>query len=293
MKRPLLTALLAAALASTSAPLLAAEPVSTRPAAASAQAAVDPAAQIRRWGRLFRHNDVSGLAQAAVPPPMWEEIRLAYELAQLEPTRDVDRAGFADALARFADPGAVDILMAEIEPQLDRARPQLPGAMLLAFGAMHVAVNAPDSGLDEAQRGMLRDAIPGVQAWISRTDFLNPATMRQALTLVTDAVRHTGIRDLDELKAMPLEATLDHAGPVLAAAKQALRLYGLDLDAVVDTLRVDVLAADADHARVRTTVTVFGAPVWIEHDLVQVEGRWYGKHAARQWRGRHSIVTLN
>ena len=59
-----------------------------------------------------------------------------------------------------------------------------------------------------------------------------------------------------------------------------MQLYGIDLDAVVDSMQVDVLENDGQVARVRTTVTLFGAPVWHEHELVLVEGRWYGKHAA-------------
>ena len=35
----------------------------------------------------------------------------------------------------------------------------------------------------------------------------------------------------------------------------------------------------ADTAHVRATVTVFGAPVQGEFDLVLVEGHWYGKHS--------------
>ena len=76
---------------------------------------------------------------------------------------------------------------------------------------------------------------------------------------------------------------LHRAGTVLTAAKQAVRLYGIDLDAVADSLHVEVLAIDGETARVRTTITLFDAPVWAEHDLVLVEGRWYGKQAMIHW----------
>ena len=137
---------------------------------------------------------------------------------------------------------------------------------------------------------VLQAALPGVQQWASSTDFLSSATMRQALTLLVDAARRTGINDLDQIKALPLEGVLDRATPVLAAAKQAVRLYGLDLDAVADSLQVEVLEIDTERARVRTTVTLFGAPVWHEHDLQLVEGRWYGKHAAIQIGGDADVA---
>ena len=40
---------------------------------------------------------------------------------------------------------------------------------------------------------------------------------------------------------------------------------------------------DGSTARVRTTVTVFNAPIATEHDLVLLEGRWYGKEAAENF----------
>jgi hypothetical protein len=202
-----------------------------------------------------------------------------FELKRLDPTSEEDRAEFAEKIGKFTGPHAVEDLMVEIEPKLEQARPQAAGALLMAFGAMQMAVNSPESELTDEQRAALRSALPGIQQWASTTDFLSSDTMRQALNLLTDGVRRTGISDLDQIKALPLEAVLDRAGTVLLAAKDAVRLYGIDLDAVADSLQVEVLEIEGERARVRTTVTLFNAPVWHEHDLVLVEGRWYGKHA--------------
>jgi hypothetical protein len=281
MNRSLLTAaLLAAGLAVAPASLPARE---APPIASAARISTpDPAVQIRHLGRLFRAGDLAGLAQGLVPPATWEEIRLAYELKQLDGVDDHERAAFAEQLDRIAGMDAVDRLMAEIEPQLEKARPQAAGALLLGMGAMQVALASPDSDFTESQRAALQSALPGIQRWAGSTDFLSSHTLRQALTLLTDAVRRTGVTDLDQLKQLPLESALDRAGMVFAAAKDAVRLYGVDLDAIADSLQVEVLEVDGDSARVRATVMLFGAPVWSEHDLVLVEGRWYGKDAVRR-----------
>lgn len=263
------------------APLHAAEPPRTVQAASTA--APDPAQQIEDLARLFRAGDLVALAQAVVPPTQWERLKLVYELKRMEPISDEDRAEFAEKLARVTAPDAVDTLMMEIEPELEKARPQVPGALLMGFGAMQLAVASPESELTEEQRAVLQDALPGIQHWASSTDFLSSTTMRDALTLLTDAARRAGIQNLDQLKALPLEEVLHRAGTVLAAAKEAVRLYGIDLDAVADSLQVEVLAIDGETARVRTTITLFDAPVWTEHDLVLVEGRWYGKQAMIHW----------
>jgi hypothetical protein len=269
--------LLVAGVAAAVVPLSAAaqQPATARTASYTV---ADPARQIEDLGRLFRNGDLAGLAQALVPPSKWEEARLAYELNQLEPISDEDRAAFAEKLQRYTGPGAVDLLMAEIEPELEKARPQAPGALMMAMGAMHVAVTSPESKLTDEQRVALQNALPGVQQWATSTDFLSSDTMRQALSLLTNAARGIGINDIDQLKALPLETALNRARPLLVAAKQAVRLYGIDLDAVADSLQVEVIEINGDIARVRTTVTLFDAPVWAEHELVLVEGRWYGKH---------------
>ena len=285
MKRKVLTlALLAAGLiGGASTVLLAQAPVAAPKAQVVVPAGVpDPATQIENWARLFRAGNVSALAQALVPPSKWDKLRRTYELKRLEPTSAEDRAEFTEKLEQVLAPDAVDRYMAEIEPELEKARPQAAGAMLMAFGAMQLAVTSPESKLSDEQRAVLQAALPGVQEWASGTDFLSSDTMRQALTLLTDAARRTGLTDLDQIKALPLEGVLDRVTPLLAAAKQAVRLYGLDLDTVADSLQVDVLEIDGVRARVRTTVTLFGAPVWHEHELQLVEGRWYGKDAVIQ-----------
>jgi len=252
--------------------------------AAASTSVPDPSVQIEEMARLFRNNDLMGLAQAAIPASKWEQFRSLYDLKRTEPVSDDEREKFAEQIDRIAGPDAVDKLMAEIEPKLEENRPKLPGAMLMGFGALQMAINSEDSELTPEQRESLRQAFPGIQQWANDTDFLSSDKMRQALTLVSDAVRNAGVMDLDQLRALPLETALQRGGDVLSAAKRAVGLYGIDINAIADTLKVETLEIDGDTARVRATVTVFNAPFSIEYDLVLVEGRWYGKDAAEHIR---------
>jgi hypothetical protein len=257
----------------------------------AARSAPDPAQQVLEMARMLRSNDLVGLVQAAVPPRAYEEMRTAYELHRIEPTSESDRAEFAEKLAKLAAPDAVDQLMVEIEPKLVEARPKAPSAILMGLGAAQLALLSDESDLTDDQREALQRALPGFQDWVTSTDFLSSTSLREALTLVTDAVRSTGIRDIDQLKSMSLEQAIAQAETVLAASKQALLIYGLDLDAIADSMQVEVVSMDATTARVRTTVTVFDAPIFAEQDLVLLDGRWYGKQAAEHWSthlARHS-----
>ncbi|MCB1611909.1 MAG: hypothetical protein KDI60_09165 [Xanthomonadales bacterium] len=283
MKRNLLSmSLMLASLFGAAQPLLAQEPAQVRAISASTSIP-DPAVQIRAAATLLRNNDLMGLLRATVPPSQLQLLRQGYDEGRSQPISDEDRAEFEEAIAKFTAPDAVERLMQEIEPKLVEARPQAPGAIMMGLGAMQMALSSPDAELTEEQRAALRQAMPGLQRWLTSTDFLSSLSMRQALTLVTDAIRGTGLDSIDELRMLSLEEALAQAGSVLASAKQAVRIYGLDLDAIADTLAVEVLAIEGDTARVRTTITVFDAPISKEVELVLVEGRWYGKDAVKHF----------
>ncbi|MBD8526689.1 hypothetical protein [Pseudomarimonas arenosa] len=284
MKQKLLSiALVAAGALAASSPFWA-EPTQAASAYSASTNAPDPARQIQDWARLFRTGNVPALARAVVPESRWDQLVAAYELQKLHPLSERDRAQYAEKISRLTAPDAVEQLMVEIEPKLEEARPQAPGALMMGMGALQLAATSPESELTDEQRQALQNAIPGIQDWANRTDFLDSTTMRQALGLITEAARRARLDNLDEIRGLPLEAALDRASTMLAAAKQATRLYGLDLDQIADSLTVDVLEMHGESARVRTTIVLFDAPVSFEHDLELVEGRWYGKEAARHLR---------
>jgi hypothetical protein len=247
--------------------------------------------QLQDLVRQFRSNDLAAIVRGSLPPAHYQTLLDKYEEARSKPISDKDRADFAEGLQKLIAPDAVDQLMAEIEPKMRERAVQSEGMILMGLGAMNMAVTSPDSDLTEEQRAMLKRALPGIEAWVIETDFFSVDTLRQALTLVADAARRTGISDLDQIRMLSFEQLLAHGGRMLGAGKQAVKLYGIDLDAIVSTARMEVLEVEGDEARVRTTVTVFDAPLHFEQSLVLVEGRWYTKEAARDWnrhvRGGH------
>lgn len=280
MKRSLLSLSLMLASLCAAQPLLAQE--APLPASSASVAAPDPALHIREAARLLRGNDLAGLVRAMMPAAKFQEVREAYELARAKPITDEQRADFAEKIGRLTAPNAVDVLMAEIEPKLEEARPQAAGAIMMGIGAAQMALASPEAELTEEQRAALRAALPGIQEWVTTTDFLSSDTARQALTLVADAARATGISNLDQARMLSFEEVLAKAGNMLAAGKRAVRLYGLDIDAILASTQVEVLEIVGTTARVRTTVTVFDAPLSKEIELVLVDGRWYGKDAVEK-----------
>ena len=279
MKRLVLSLALAVA-SSVSVPVFAQLSV----AAAAAQAATDPAIQILEMAEQFRRNDVAALVSGGLPPDKYDELLAEYERERLEPISDADRAEFLEGVGRLTAEGAVDRLMEEITPKLQEGEAQSAGLTLMAIGALNMAVTSPESDLSVEQREQLRMALPALEHWLSVTDFFSPELARSALTALAEGVRKTGVDSLDTLRSLSLEQVMGRAGQMLAAGKEAARVYGIDLDAIASTLEVEVLELAGDTARVRTTIEVFNAPIASEHELVRIGGRWYGKQASGHWQ---------
>lgn len=245
--------------------------------AASAAYAPDPARQALDVVRLLRNNDLGGALVASLPPQRYAELRAEFEEQRRKPISDAQRAEFEEKLARITAPDAVDSFMAELEPRLQQLGLQAEGGILMALGGLHMAVNSPQSDLTDEQRATLRQMLPGLERWIIGTSFFSRDSARSAITLLVDAARGTGVRSLDELRALPLEDALAHAGRIFGASKQALRVYGIDVDEILASARFEVLDIEGEKARIRAEVTVFGAPVAREHSLVLINGRWYSE----------------
>jgi len=267
---------------------------SVNPASRSvSQSIPDPALQIRDLARVFRANDLGGLVNALVPPSQYQVMRQAYEMQRLQPITPAERKKFSEGIAKLTDANAVDKFMLEIEPKLVEARPKAMGALLIGMGALQVALASDDSELTAEQRAALQSAMPGIQKWAAETDFLSSISMRQAFSLLSDAARNTGVRSIDELKMLSFEQALSKAGTLLAASKQALYLYGLDVNAIADSLQVQVLKQEGKSARVRTTITIFDAPISSEMDLVLLEGRWYSKTSIAKLNAHSKEIAAN
>jgi hypothetical protein len=257
------------------------------------QSIPDPALQIRDLARVIRANDLASLMRAVVPPSHYQLMRQSYELQRLKPITPAERSKFSEGIAKLTDANAVDKFMLEVEPKLIEARPKAAGALLIGLGALQVALASDDSELTPEQRAALQSALPGIQKWAASTDFLSSLFMRQAFSLLADAARNTGVRSLDELKMLSFEQALAKAGTLFAASKQALYIYGLDLNAIADSLKVETLNLAGETARVRTTITLFDAPISGELDLVLLEGRWYSKDSVAKLNAHAKQIARN
>jgi hypothetical protein len=70
-------------------------------------------------------------------------------------------------------------------------------------------------------------------------------------------------------------------GIALAGTKDLLKVYGLDVDAMLDGVAAELVAAEGDTARVKVSYPLQGKTVSFEMDMVKRDGAWYGATAIR------------
>jgi len=251
------------------------------PAAVAAPAkAAGPAQQLQEMSKALKNNDLAAIVKGALPPDQYKQMKAEYDKSRAEPVTEEQRKEFTDQLNKLTGPTAIDDLMAQIEPQLAEVKPQAQGMIMMGLGAAQSTLaSEDDSKLTAEQKATLTAMMPEVQKWAMSTDFFDAAKIRQSLTLVSDAVKKSGITSLDDMRKLEFEQMLVKASAVFGAVKQSLALYGLDLNAMADSVKVEVLTEQGDSARVKTSMSFFGAPISTESDLVKIDGRWYGKDA--------------
>lgn len=257
----------------------AATTASTAAAAPAAAPATSPAASVNATSAALKAGDLNAMAKAVLPPSYYEKAKAKFEeeMASKE-IGDAERQQFAQTIAQISGPGAVDTLMAQIEPQLAAMTPQIKAGLTMGLGAVQMQLSsAENTELTDTQKQQAQAVLSAVQGWAMQTDFADAGKLRAALTHVSEAVTATGITTLDQVHALKFEEALAKGSIVFVGVKKALNEYGFNLDDIANTMKVEVLSETGDVAKVKSSFSLFGAPISSESEMVKVEGGWYGK----------------
>lgn len=222
-----------------------------------------PAGALENMSAAFQANDIDRLLQASLPKASYDAQRAALESSP--PFNDRDRQRFAEMVAQVSAPGAVDQVMAQVEPMLPIIKPQLQAG--IAQMKTLAALAPPE------HKAQMTALVGGLENWATANAF-DAAQLRTALTALTDAFKKLELSSLDALVALPYEQKMAKFGQLLAGLKQALRTFDVDLDAIVGSLKVEPVSEDGDSAVVRTSITLFGAKLQGEAPMVRQDGRW-------------------
>lgn len=256
------------------------QPAGSRVAAIPATTGT-PDAAIRRSADLLKQGDIAGLMQNSMPPAEFERTKAEWSRdANAKPITEEDRRKFAETMSRLTAPNAEQTLYAEIEPQLKQFdaqyQQQIPMYVAMGQGWLTGMVQQ-NKDLSDADKQQAVAAINALAAWVQKTRFTDAESVKKVLAITTKTARDLNLKSLDEARALTFDQSMQKARVALGGFKEALAVYGFSVDKTLDSVKPEVLSNDGKTASVKVSYTLLDTPLTATTQMVNVDGRWYGK----------------
>ena len=245
-----------------------------------------PAETVSRQAAELREGDIVSLIKLAVPPEQYEKMKTEWsQRIKDEPASEEDRREFAEAMAKMTGDDAEGALYAELEPALAKAEAEMGAQLPLMVGmGRGFAVQAINEStkLSAAQKQQATEFVDAFAKWLEGAQFFDREKARQALSSMVSTARKLGVKTLDEVEKLEFEAAMEKAGVVFLGVKDVLKVYGLDLDQSLASVKSEVKSQQGDEAVVEVSYQLFGQPLSFETTMTQRDGRWYGSEALQE-----------
>lgn len=251
-------------------------------------APTDPTETPLKVVRALRTNDVAGLLEATGGE---QELRdfltddaqetpqsIAKQIADASVTED--EAEFLRLWATLAGPDGVARASAEWYPRWQAKVPQLLAGAQMGLAAMSASI-AEDTGMTALERAQLVELQFALSGWLSQTDFSDRKRFEQVLALGREWILASGKAHPFELALTTPEQRLALATRAMQSTKRALKLYGIDVEQVLASIKFELLAREPDRARMRTSLKFLDVPLALEQELVWYRDDWMSADAAQ------------
>lgn len=246
------------------------------PAADAPPGAAKPAEAVRLLTRHLHDNALDAFARDALPPQLhaqletaWREGRTRWPLDELPFGERMPRI-----LAALAAPGSEARLRQVFDRQFANADREIDSAAatLGLFGVQYVR---GEDDFSEDEREHYSQLITAASRWAQGAPLSDPARARAAIAELATAARRTGLASEADFARLGLRESLRRLSPFVAASKQTLADYGLDLDASLGALDASLQSQTGDTARVRMRYALGGEAIDAVIEVERHDGRWY------------------
>ncbi|MFS8137414.1 MAG: hypothetical protein ACMG50_04720 [Thermomonas sp.] len=254
------------------------------PAALATQAKPGPATRpvdaINVLAARLLARDGAGFATLAVPPDLhtqleagWRDGRTRWPLDELP--LDSHLPGM---LATLQEKNAQKKLKATFRSQFAGADRDIDSAIrtLAQFGGQYVQTEPTYS---KAERDHIGQAIAALSGWALAAPLSDTARADRFFTALTAAAQRSGIDGKAgnaSFAKLGMRSSLDRLSPFIATLLAQLRSqYGLDMDASLRRLNVQLLDQTGDTARLRLRYPLAGRDIDAIVPAVRIDGHWY------------------
>ena len=253
------------------------------PAAVAAKATATPQGTVDAAVASLKAGDIKALIASQVPPKHFDKLRAEWkEDMAKDPPSESEKEEFATMIAELTAPGAEEKMMEKLEPQIVKFEtemvPQMP--MMIGMGkGLLVSSIQQNKDLTDPQKQDAAKSIDALANWVTNTNFTDRAKAKQAVAALVAAARELNLKTLDEARALDFDTAMDKSSIAFRGAKTVLDTYGFSIDKMLDTVKTEVVSQTGDQAKLKVSYQMFDQPMSFETDLVQIDGRWYGKQA--------------
>lgn len=230
----------------------------------------------------MKTGDLEAFLKNAMPEADYAAARKDWEAARTGALDPQEEAELNATLARLQADDAVDTLMAEIEPRLAEVRGQLPLLLGIAQTVGHAGISNSEELTDD-QKTAANELLGAMGRWAGGRDLADPELAREAVVIAVQAGRSLELESASDLQALEFEEMMQRAGIMFRASKDMLRVYGLDVDAMLDSVTAETLSEDGDRAMVRMRFEFLETNQKIDFPMVRRNGRWYSEDASLEF----------
>lgn len=254
-------------------------------------AATEPTQAVVLLTRHLRDNDLQAFARDAVPPALrpplaaaWQAGRTRWPLEELPFDQKIP--GILTILsADKADVG----LRRDFDRQFANANTEIRAAAS-ALGLFGVKFLQSDNSLSPEERAHYTQLVSAMSDWGGQAKLGDPKRGRGAIARLTLAARQTGLHTEADFLRLGMDDSLHRLQPLIAALKETLRSYDLDLDESLDAMTVSLDSQDGDHARVRMRYPLAGKTIDTVVAVERIDGQWYLSDFLRHARAAAALA---
>ena len=263
-------------------------PDATQPAQAPAKAAQteSPTAVVDGVAKELANGNLLAVMQLSMPAAKFDEAKAKWvEERDQDPPSEEDKAKFAEMMTKLTASDAEEQMMTELEPMLVKydtevaAQKPMYVGMGQGFAAQSIQENEE---LSDEEKQQANNALTGAANWINQTNFGDRELARKAVREAITTAKALDMKSLDEVQAMDFETMLGKAGTAFQGVKRILAVYGLDVNKTLQSVKSELVSQDGDKATVKVNFSLFDQPLSFNTEMVQVDGRWYGKKAMEE-----------
>jgi hypothetical protein len=227
----------------------------------------------------LRHDDLAAFWKHGLPPADHAALVERWRQAQAaQAVTDAAREGYRQFMDSLTRPGAKAALARDLQERAaqiaDRYGDQVP-VLVAIGGAVLARIVVADVALRPTQQQGLHDALAPVLQWAQQAPWLDRERAGRAASIAVDTARSLQLATLDQARALDLPTAMAKTSRLWIGAKQALALYGLSLDAVLDSAKLTLVSQQAGVAHVRIDYLLKGQPQQVVLKMREVDDRWY------------------